>query len=80
MALEEADALDNELVEGREDEVADAEADGVGGRDLNSEISVLDKERLYTRTSLIDPANFSLEELPPLEPRRRVDASEEVIA
>jgi hypothetical protein len=79
VALEEADTLVNELVDGREDEVADAEDDGVGGRSLISEISVLDKERLNTRTSLIDPTKSSPLLEPPLEPRRRVDEVEEAI-
>jgi hypothetical protein len=44
VALAEEEALGCELVEGREEAVADAEADGVGGGNLSSEISVFDNE------------------------------------
>ena len=78
-ALGDVVALGNALNDGREDAVADADADGIGGGSLISETSVLVKARLNTRMSLIDPEKYSLLVESPLEPIRSEARAEEVI-
>lgn len=74
--LFETDALND----AREDGVvvAEEEADGEGGGYFKRRISLLERARLNTRISLIDPEKYSL--LPfklPFQPRRTEDEDDE---
>ncbi len=78
-ALGEVVELGNALLDGREDAVAEADADGVGGGSLISKTSVLVNDRLNTRISLIDPEKYSLLMESPFEPIRSEARAEEAI-